>query len=241
MTEYPTRRALREAERRGESTVLLGPSASEQVQPKVSLTSVSDAQPMTRRQLRNQEAGRTTAIIEPQKASPAVIETPRQASAQANILSRRQMREQVPAPLEAPEIEVTAVDFTGQNLLAEPTTAAIVLDRAPEAIEMPIETGEVTITGSIQVITGPITGPSTATVDNVSFDDELEQGAVTGVISTVEPISALELIGERSATGVVPNSVLRKGWWKPLVLAIAAIALAVATIWASLTILGAGG
>lgn len=241
MTEYPTRRALREAERRGESTVLVSPSASEQVQPKVSLTSVSDAQPMTRRQLRNQEAGRTTAIIEPQKASPAVIETPRQASAQANILSRRQLREQVPAPVEAPEIEVTAVDFTGQNLLAEPTTAAIVLDRAPEAIEMPIETGEVTITGSIQVITGPITGPSTATVDNVSFDDELEQGAVTGVISTVEPISALELIGERSATGVVPNSVLRKGWWKPLVLAIAAIALAVATIWASLTILGAGG
>lgn len=241
MTEYPTRRALREAERRGDSAVLVSPSASEQAQPKVVISSVSESQPMTRRQLRNQEAGRTPAIIETQKASQAVIQSPRQASIQTNLVSRRQLREQVPAPVEAPELEVTAVDFTGQNLLAEPTTAAIVLDRAPEAIEMPIETGEVTITGSIQVITGPITGPSTATVDNVSFDDELEQGAVTGVISTVEPISALELIGERSATGVVPNSVLRKGWWKPLVLAIAAIALAVATIWASLTILGAGG
>ena len=241
MTEYPTRRALREAERRGEAAVLVSPNASEEVKAKVATPSVSGAQPMTRRQLRNQEAGRSPMVIEPQRVSPAVHETPRQVIPQGTVVSRRQLREQVPAPVEAPELEVTSVDFTGQNLLAEPTTAAIVLDRAPEAIEMPIETGEVTITGSIQVITGPITGPSTATVDNVSFDDELEQGAVTGVISTVEPISALELIGERSATGVVPNSVLRKGWWKPLVLAIAAIALAVATIWASLTILGAGG
>jgi hypothetical protein len=142
--------------------------------------------------------------------------------------------------IEAPEVEIPEASFTGQNLLAEPSTESIVLERAPEAIALPIETGEITITGSIQVISDPVTGPTTATLDGMQLDDE-DGDSVTGVISVVEPISALELIHKRASLGVVPSSVLRRGWWKPWLIGSLATAMAAAAIYAVVTILSLVG
>lgn len=243
MTEYPTRRALREAERLGSVGTAPNPSAISDSEPRPQHAapeppessgqdSFSATVGLTRRQLR--ERG-LTAAEETTLAEPAKTEQPIRPG------SRRSLRSSPAIPVEPPQIDVPDPEFTGQNLLAEPSTASIVLERAPEAIELPIDTGELTVTGSIQVITGPISSPSTATVDSVAMDEELDEDAVTGVLSTVEPISALELIGERSSTGVVPSSALKRGWWKPLALAVVALLLAVATIWATITILGAVG
>lgn len=253
MTEYPTRRALREAERGGapaavvvEKTEVESTSdpSNEQAQSPAPVE-MPTGQQLTRRQLR--EMGSNAPVVTP---SPVEAKTetawerqqaPARPAAPARPGSRRALRDRVPTPVEVPDIEVLEPGFTGQNLFAEPSTAAIVLEKAPEAIELPIETGELTVTGSIQIVTGPITSPSASTVDSVALDDELAEDAVTGVLSTTAPVSALELIGVRGAAGVVPRKTLRKGWWRPLVYAIAAIALALATIWATMTILGAVG
>jgi hypothetical protein len=218
--------------------------STDQVQSPPSVT-IPAGQQLTRRQMRelggNAPVVPSSTVEAKTAAASERQQEPAGPAAPARPGSRRALRDQAPTPVEAPDIDVPEPEFTGQNLLAEPSTAAIVLEKAPEAIELPIETGELTVTGSIQVVTGPITGPSTSTLDSVALDDELDDDAVTGVLSTTAPVSALELIGERSATGVVPRSTLRKGWWRPLVYAIAAIALALASIWATMTILGAIG
>lgn len=127
--------------------------------------------------------------------------------------------------------DVPATDFTGQNYLAEPTTASIVLERAPEAISIPIDTAEIAITGSIAVVTDSITSPTSATFDGAELDRiSLSQDAVTGVMSVVEPISALELIQQRADEGVVPVAVLRKGWWKAWAIGIGSVLLAVGAV-----------
>jgi hypothetical protein len=61
------------------------------------------------------------------------------------------------------------------------------------------------------------------------------------VISIVEPVSALEIINQRVNVGVVPKSVLRKGWWRPWVMGVAGVIMAVAAIVATITILNALG
>jgi hypothetical protein len=148
----------------------------------------------------------------------------------------------VPVPIQVPDFEVTVTEFTGQNLLAEPTTASIVLERAPEAISIPIDTAEIAITGSIAVVTDPMTSPSSATFDGAELDQiSLSDDSVTGVMSVVEPISALELIEQRADDGVVPSAVLRKGWWKPWAIGIGSILLTAATVIAVLLILSAVG
>ena len=108
-----------------------------------------------------------------------------------------------------------------------------------EAISLPMDTGEIFTTGSISIVSDPATGAHTA-----GFDlDGISQGqeSVFGVVSTVSPISALDLIDQRSSIGVVPQSVLRRGWWKPWALAVCALVLAITAILASITILGAIG
>ena len=147
-----------------------------------------------------------------------------------------------PTPLTIPDIEFPKTDFNEQTFLAEPTTASIVLERAPEAIALPIDTGEIAITNSIQVVTDPITSPTTGTFDGSELDQIiLSDDAVTGVISVVEPISALDLIDQRAASGVVPSSVLSRGWWKPWVIGIGAILMTVAAVLAIFFMLNAVG
>ena len=137
--------------------------------------------------------------------------------------------------IEAPEEQL----FTGVNLFAEPSTQSIILEGMTEAISLPMDTGEIFTTGSISIVSDPATGAHTAgfDLDGISQDQE----SVFGVVSTVSPISALDLIDQRASIGVVPQSVLRRGWWKPWALAVCALVLAIAAILASITILGAIG
>jgi hypothetical protein len=166
--------------------------------------------------------------------------------------SRRGLREasfpDAEVPVEISEEDsstIRAIDapdeqlFTGANLFAEPSTQSIVLEGVTEAISLPMDTGEIFTTGSISIVSDPATGAHTA-----GFDlDGISQGqeSVFGVVSTVSPVSALDLIDQRSSIGVVPQSVLRKGWWKPWALAVCALVLAITAILASITILGAIG
>jgi hypothetical protein len=137
--------------------------------------------------------------------------------------------------IEAPEEQL----FTGANLFAEPSTQSIILEAMTEAISLPMDTGEIFTTGSISIVSDPTTGAHTAgfDLDGISQD----QKSVFGVVSTVSPISALDLIDQRASIGVVPQSVLRRGWWKPWALALCALVLAITAILASITILGAIG
>jgi len=161
----------------------------------------------------------------------------------AQLDSRRARRAAYAEPMtiDAPEVDFPEPTFTGQNLFSEPSTESIVLETMPEAISMPIETGEIAITGSIEVISGPMTGPSTAALEGMDGLDGEEGESVTGVISTVEPISALQLIDERSSFVAVPTKVLRRGWWKPYAVGVGAIGLVIAAILSVMTILSAVG
>jgi hypothetical protein len=209
LTKLTTRRAMREAERRGQLPAIPSPKSPEPAVLPVEVPVSPSGQQLTRRQMREMGLMQNPVATE----EPPAVEA-----------------------LAAPEIELPEATFTGQNLFSEPSTESIVLDRAPEAIALPIETGEIAITGSIQVISDPVTGPTTATLDGMQLDDD-QSDSVTGVISVVEPISALQLIDQRSGLGVVPNSVLRRGWWKPWLVAAVAIAMGGAAIFAVITIL----
>lgn len=230
MTQYATRRELREAERRGlvpQFTAEPEPAA----QPASTLPNV-DLKNLTRRQMKELGLFDNPEKLFAAPAAPvAVPEEPKPES-----ISQ-------PLPLTIPEIDFPKTDFNEQNFLAEPTTASIVLERAPEAIVLPIDTGEIAIsTNSIQVVTDPMTSPTTGNFDGSELDQIiLSDDAVTGIISVVEPISALDLIDQRAASGVVPSSILSKGWWKPWAIGIGAILLTVAAVLAIFFMLNAVG
>ena len=137
--------------------------------------------------------------------------------------------------IEAPEEPL----FTGTNLLAEPSTQSIILQSTTEAISLPMDTGEIFTTGSISIVSDPATATHTAGFDLDGITEDQE--SIFGVVSTVSPISAMDFIDQRSSMGVVPQSVLRRGWWKPWALAVCALVLAIAAILATITILGAIG
>ncbi len=228
MTQYTTRRALREAERKG----LVAEPTQPQVQPQV-----IDYKNLTRRQMKElgifDDPSKLQLVSEPQ-VQVAVVEEPR--------VDYQSPPETKPAIIEIPVFDVPVTEFSGQNLIAEPTSASIVLERAPEAISIPIDTAEIAITGSISVVTDPITSPNSTTFDGLEIDQiSLSDDAVTGVMSVVEPISALDLIEQRADDGVVPSAVLRKGWWKPWTIGIGAVLLIAAAALAILLILNAVG
>jgi hypothetical protein len=139
--------------------------------------------------------------------------------------------------VQIPEVEIPSIDFKGINLFSEPSTQSIVLDVAPEAISLPIETGEITITGSILVLTDTASNTITDSLDGMALDNADRQDAVTGIISIVEPISALEFISVRLDVGVVPQAVLRKGWWRKWALAFLALGMVIAALIATITIM----
>lgn len=229
MTQYATRREQREAERRG--LVPQTPTAPEPIAQPVSILPNVDIKNLTRRQMKELGIFDNPEKILAAPAAPVVIPEPPKVEAASQ-----------PTPLTIPDIEFPKTDFNEQNFLAEPTTASIVLERAPEAIALPIDTGEIAITNSIQVVTDPITSPTTGNFDGSELDQIiLSDDAVTGVISVVEPISALDLIDQRAASGVVPSSVLSRGWWKPWVIGIGAILMTVAAVLAIFFMLNAVG
>ena len=229
MTQYATRREQREAERRG--LVPQVATAPEPVAQSVTALPSVDIKNLTRRQMKELGIFDNPEKILATPAAPVAIPEPPKVEEVSQ-----------PTPLTIPDIEFPKTDFNEQNFLAEPTTASIVLERAPEAIALPIDTGEIAITNSIQVVTDPITSPTTGNFDGSELDQIiLSDDAVTGVISVVEPISALDLIDQRAASGVVPSSVLSRGWWKPWVIGIGAILMTVAAVLAIFFMLNAVG
>jgi hypothetical protein len=160
------------------------------------------------------------------------------------IGERRELRQAVneiehekPSEISSLDAEIPEQGFRGANYLGEPSTQSIMLEVAPEAISMPLDTGEVFSTGSISILSEP-TGSITGSLDGIDLDSD---EAVTGVISIVDPVSARDLIDERSPLGVVPSGVLLKGWWRPWVVGAFSLALAIAAILASITIFNALG
>lgn len=218
MTQYTTRRELREAERKG---LIPEPKSA----PVASTQPTIDIKNLTRRQMK--EMGIFDDPSKLSSISPKVVASAATATAVVEEV-KPIVQSDVVQVTTIPVFDVPATEFTGQNYLAEPTTASIVLERAPEAISIPIDTAEIAITGSIAVVTDPITSPSTATFDGAELDQiALSDDAVTGVMSVVEPISALELIEQRADDGVVPTAVLRKGWWKSWAIGIGSVLLAI--------------
>jgi hypothetical protein len=140
-------------------------------------------------------------------------------------------------PVQVEGLEIPEQGLMGANYLGEPTTQSIVLDVAPEAISLPVDTGEIFTTGSIAILPDA-TGSTTGSLDGIDLDTD---DAVTGVISVVDPISARDLIDERSPLGVVPSGLLRKGWWRPWVVGALSVLMALAAILASITIFNSIG
>lgn len=220
--------------------------------------------PMSRRELRQREQmaqgtgqvssmGRASALSKTiaagEATSPPVTKTapPVQRSSIASPppvgQSRRAQRTE-PQVVNQPIQEMQAIDveipedgLRGANYLGEPSTQAIVLESAPEAMSLSVDTGEIFTTGSIAILPDP-TGSTTGALDGIDLDSE---DAVTGVISIVDPVSAKDLIDQRSPLGVVPSNVLRKGWWRPWVVGALSILMAIAAILASLTIFSSLG
>ena len=142
-----------------------------------------------------------------------------------------------PANISPLDAGIPEEGFRGANYLGEPSTQSIMLEVAPEAIALPLDTGEVFSTGSISILSDS-TGSITGSLDGIDLDrDE----AVTGVISVVDPVSARDFIDERSPLGVVPSGVLLKGWWRPWAVGVFSLAMAIAAILASITIFNALG
>lgn len=184
--------------------------------------------------------------VTPEFERPAAI-APRRLAPVPPVGSRRALREPAsevvaeaaePVALEAIEVEIPEDGFRGANYLGEPSTQSIMLEIAPEAIALPLDTGEVFTTGSIAILP-EAPGPSTGGLDGAELDST--EDAVTGVLSVVDPVSAKTLIDERSPMGVVPEGVLRKGWWRPWVVGAVSLVMALAAILASITILNALG
>jgi hypothetical protein len=141
----------------------------------------------------------------------------------------------------SPSADISAADFTGSNLLAEPSTQSIVLDIAPEAISLPLETLDGVSTGSISILPDPNTGTLTGALDGLVVDSADRVDAVTGVITMVDPVSAMDVINQRVNVAVVPDDALRKNWWQAWAYGALGVGLAVATIVATIAIISAVG
>ena len=256
MTEQLTRRQLRELERSGQAPVPVSepepnqdvfeaPEIVAEVIQDVKIEEVvSSAVGLTRRELRELERKGKSPVVQPEPeiskpATDSVEITLPDIEVEDKEIASAELEQIVVSDFSA--LDLPPADFTGTNLLAEPSTQSIVLDVAPEAIALPIETGEIAITGSITVLTDPNTGSMTAGLDGLELDNADRQDAVTGVISIVEPVSALDIINSRVNVGVVPKSVLRKGWWRPWAMGVTGVIMAVAAILATITILNALG
>jgi hypothetical protein len=259
LTEQLTRRQLRELERTGQLppaaiepepvveefvAVFEAPQTVSSYSPQISQPQSATPVGLTRRELRELErSGKLPEVQAPtEEARPAtdsVEITLPDVEVEDEKIASAELEQIVVSDFSA--LDLPPADFTGTNLLAEPSTQSIVLDVAPEAIALPIETGEIAITGSITVLTDPTTGSMTGGLDGIELDNADRQDAVTGVISIVEPVSALDIINQRVNVGVVPKSVLRKGWWRPWAMGVAGLVMAVAAILATITILNALG
>lgn len=210
--------------------------AAEQALPTSNPTEVaaSAAPILSRRALRDAErSGKPIAISAEVKQEVTIDVTPQALAPEESVSPASQVVSEI-----YDSTDEEPVTFTGTNLLAEPSTQSIVLEVVPEAVSLPIDvTGEIVSTGSIAVIPDTTAAIVTATMDGSQLDQVAMKDAVTGVISVVEPVSALSVISERENVGVVPEATLRKGWWIKWLIGVGALVMTVAAVWATLTIL----
>jgi len=267
VTTSMTRRELRELEKAATPAVASSPIENQaqnnaevrtQIQPKTTEPTHQiqpDGVQLSRRQMREQGLLGGTASKNEATSSPDAVEVNRSQETPLSLgssTSRRALRDsaepetQTSSAEPVPEVaQLGSIEppeeliFTGTNLLAEPSTQSIVLDATTEAISLPMDTGEIFTTGSISIVSDPATGSQTAGFDLDALTHNND--SVLGVVSVVDPISAMDLIDRRATVGVVPQSVLRRGWWKSWAVALSALVLSIAAILASITILGAIG
>ena len=261
MTQFLTRREMREAERAGRPIEQPSNIEVETSQPPVEAPAISQvaAEPvavvtqpplLSRREMRLAEAAtqgvvpETAASVDQIDAEPEqVISEPIPVLVPEVILAAiEEATAETELPVINPSADILAADFTGSNLLAEPSTQSIVLDIAPEAISLPLETLDGVSTGSIAILPDPNTGALTGALDGLEVDNADRVDAVTGVISTmVEPVSAMDVINQRVTVAVVPDESLRKEWWQAWAYGALGLGLAVATIVATIAIITAVG
>lgn len=264
MTQFLTRREMREAERAGrpiDPTPAETPQAFESPAQEI-VAAVATPTPaptpaltqpplLSRREMRLAEAAsiqsapsdtsstpETSELIEDQVPSePIPVLVP-----EVILAAIEEATAETELPVISPSADISAADFTGSNLLAEPSTQSIVLDIAPEAISLPLETLDGVSTGSIAILPDPNTGALTGALDGLEVDNADRVDAVTGVISTmVEPVSAMDVINQRVTVAVVPDESLRKEWWQAWAYGALGLGLAVATIVATIAIITAVG
>jgi hypothetical protein len=264
MTQYLTRREMREAERSGKPVTSQQVQVEEtppietapatyiqaEVQPaEVIVATSAPAQPLSRRELRLLEAGGQAAPEQkPVEALPQVDYSERVTSEPIPVLVPEVILAAIEEVTAENEISPTSssdepstLDFTGSNLLAEPSTQSIVLDIAPEAISLPLDTLDGASTGSISILPDPNTGALTGALDGLVVDNADRVDAVTGVITMVDPVSAMDVINQRVTMAVVPDEALRKNWWQAWAYGALGVGLAVATIVATIAIISAVG
>lgn len=258
MTEFLSRRERREAEKSGQlPTQGASVSAAPSLPIKVELPEakpeaaphLGESATLTRRELRERErAGQPSSIRDSaelrttpaESVSPApglqaaVPEEPSVTSSSSPVLPAVSLSAQVNV------VEQTA--FADPVYMAEPSTNSIVLDRIPDAVGIPLEVaGEVIATGSIAILTEPVDTVLTGPLDDRALDSISANDAVTGAITIVEPVSALEVIKNRPSQSVLPVRSLKSGWWKPVLLAVATLVMIAAAIVAALVIINTLG
>lgn len=261
MTQYLTRRELRELERTGklpqeasvEPEVSITETAQEVVDagPLLAATASEPVQPepqvfLSRRELRAAELAKSGGVaseeITPSPELPSEPSEPVPVVVPDVILEAiAEVEAELPVPEKVDYVEISAADFTGSNLLAEPSTQSLVLEVAPEAISLPIDTLDGTSTGSISILPDPSTGSLTGALDGLTVDTADRVDAVTGVITLVEPVSAMDVINQRVTVGVVPDEALRKGVWQSWAYGTLGVLLGIATIIATIAIVNAVG
>ena len=261
MTQFLTRREMREAERAGRPIEQPSNIQVESSQPPVEAPVVSQpaAEPvavvtqpplLSRREMRLAEAASQGKVAETAASVAQIDAEPEQEISEpipvlvpeVILAAIEEATAETELPVINPSTDILAADFTGSNLLAEPSTQSIVLDIAPEAISLPLETLDGVSTGSIAILPDPNTGALTGALDGLEVDNADRVDAVTGVISTmVEPVSAMDVINQRVTVAVVPDESLRKEWWQAWAYGALGLGLAVATIVATIAIITAVG
>lgn len=265
MTQFLTRREMREAERNGQLITLPEAEAtapvSEEVAPQVivavdfagseSFAVAPNQAPrlLTRREARLAESNPDySSAPESTEANPEVAPYEAVVSESLPVLVPEVIMaaiEEATAETELPPTSgsqgLLSVEFTGSNLLAEPSTQSIVLDIAPEAISLPLDTLNGLSTGSIAILPDPNTGTLTGSLDGLVVDNADRVDAVTGVITMVDPVSAMDVINQRVTMAVVPDDALRKDWWQAWAYGALGVGLAVATVVATISIISAVG
>ena len=261
MTQYLTRRELRELERSGklpqdvipepeiESTSTTEVTAPAAPALAADLPSQIAPEPQvffSRRELRAAELSKSGGVTAEEVApSPEISTEPSEpvpvVVPDVILEAIAEVEAELPAPEKADYSDISAADFTGSNLLAEPSTQSLVLEVAPEAISLPIDTLDGTSTGSISILPDPSTGSLTGALDGLTVDAADRVDAVTGVITLVEPVSAMDVINQRVTVGVVPDEALRKGVWQSWAYGTLGVLLGIATIIATIAIVNAVG